>query len=206
MFSLQHYRTHFSPETWAPFDNKEPALSWAIGFFDLEYSPSCVVIHGARYGKLAWWEPKAVHRWDIVGFLRTRLIVEALADLLFFLRRIVYQILEGLDREESTTSTTWAELAHLGFKESDEIAYWSKNTNQPFTSLPLFDIEALLSQAKPRFDESSDHIWLLQTQPSYMRSYIQLLNQYQILKESSRAKFYELILHEIFNDVQILEN
>ena len=202
LFGLLWNRTHYSPEDWAPFDNKELTISWAAGFYDLEYCGSCVIMYGPRYGKLTPWEPKAAHRSDIVGFPRARLIIEAQACLLGFLRRVVDQILEGCP-EAPTSSVKWVEMARMGFKKSGDVAFWSQYTYQPFSAPPVFDIDALLSQAKARIDATGDHMWLLQTDPSYLRYQVRLINEGQGIKGSERSKAYRMIVREICHDVMV---
>lgn len=127
-FGLLHNRTHHAPEDWAPFDNRELTISWASGFYDLEYCGSCVVMHGSRYGDLVPWERKAAHRSDIVGFPRARLILEAQAYLLRFLHKLVDQILEGIDPDTPASSAKWVEMTRIGFRKSGDVASWSQYT------------------------------------------------------------------------------
>lgn len=72
-------------------------------------------MHGAKYGQLTKCESSAVRRADIIGFPQTRLIIEAQACLLGLLRRLVDQILEGIDQDMESSSAKWTELAYLDF-------------------------------------------------------------------------------------------
>ncbi len=124
-----------------------------------------MVMHGQRYGELTPWESKAAHRSDIIGFPRARLITEAQAFLLKFLRKIVDQILDRTNPETPASSAKFVEMSRVGFKEIGGVGYWSQYTYQPFPAPPAFNIDALLSQVRARPDAMGDHLWLLQMEP-----------------------------------------
>ncbi|KAF2097590.1 hypothetical protein NA57DRAFT_58165 [Rhizodiscina lignyota] len=67
LFGLLHNRTHYTPEDWVPFDNKELNFGWNIGLLDVDYCGRCVVVHGSRFGQLVDWDKDKAHRFDIVG-------------------------------------------------------------------------------------------------------------------------------------------
>ena len=56
-------------------------------------------MYGPQYGQLSPWVADLAHRSDIIGFPRARLILEAQACLMQFLRRVVEQILQGINLE-----------------------------------------------------------------------------------------------------------
>jgi hypothetical protein len=201
LFGLLYNRTHYSPQDWAPYDSNQLIFSWAYGAFDLEYSGSCVVMHGLKYGELAKWESRPVHRWDIVGFPRARLILEAQAHLMKFLRSIVEQILEGIDLDTSGSSNKWKEMTSLGFKQTGEVEFWSTYTNQPFSAPPIFSVDNLLSTAQMRLDAIGDHLWLLQTEPAYIRRYIRVLTQGEFFNAVQTQDKYTMIMGELSHDV-----
>lgn len=148
---LLHNRVQSSPEQWAPYDNRQLALDWELGALKADRSNKCLIIYGTRYGELTDWEAEAAHRWDIVGFPRARLILEAQYTLLSLLRKIVDQLLDGVDKDRSGYSDKWKQITTLGFKAFSHLEFWSSYTNQPFSAVPVFDIDALLSTAKVRF-------------------------------------------------------
>jgi hypothetical protein len=201
-FGLLHNRTLYPPEDWVSFDNKELTLGWAMGYFDLEFCGHCVIMHGPRYGELTPWEPKAAHRSDIIGFPRARLIIEAQACLLGFLRRVVDQILPSASPEQPVSSSKWVKMTKMGFKKGGDLAFWSQYTHQPFSAPPVFNIDTLLSQTKARLDAKGDHLWLLETEPTYMRRHMQLIFQDEIIKSSDRREAYRMILGELCYDVE----
>lgn len=58
---LLYNRTHYTAEMWAPSDSKELTVPWAMGFLDVDFHESCVLLHGPRYGQLVPWEPASTH-------------------------------------------------------------------------------------------------------------------------------------------------
>lgn len=201
--SLLHNRSHYSPEQWAPYDNKQIGPGWAYGGFALEHYAGCVVMQGPKYGRLTKWEKDAAHRFDIIGFPRAQLILEAQENILSLLRNIVEQILDGVDtsKQGQSTSEKWMQITMLGFREVSRIEFASPFLNQPFSTPPLFDIENHLSMARARMQAAKDHLWLLQTEPSYMRFAMKDLNQGAAFEVVSRADLYSIMTHEFIHDV-----
>jgi hypothetical protein len=172
LLSLLHYRVYNSPAEWAPFDSHQFKQAWARGRFDLEYCGKyCVVMHGVNYGKLVPWNKDAAERWDIIGYPRALLIIEAQALMFSRLRAIVNLILQGVDHDTLGASDKWQEMVRAGFKQSNNIELWSDYVNQPF-SAPKFDVEHYCSVAEARMQAAQDHLWLLQTDPSYFRRFV----------------------------------
>jgi hypothetical protein len=202
LFGLLHGWTHYSPEDWAPYSNRQLIISWAAGFLGVDYCGSCVVMHGPNYGELAKWESEPAHRLDIVGFPRARLILEAQTHLMKFLRKLVEEILEGIDLEKPGSSNKWTEMTRLGFKEVGEAEFWSTYTYQPFSAPPIFNVDDLLSIAQTRLDVMGDHLWLLQTEPAYMRRYIRVLTQGELFKTVLIQETYLIIVEELLHDIQ----
>lgn len=98
LLALLKYRTLYSPQEWALHDFRQIKLPWDHGHLDVQFSAKCVVMHGSQYGRIVNWEAGAAHRSDILGWPRARLILEAQANLLAFLRKVVDRILEGIER------------------------------------------------------------------------------------------------------------
>ena len=72
---------------------------------------------------------------------------------------------------------------------------WSTYVNQPF-SVPLaFQVENLLALALGRKEANEDHLWLLQTDPRYLRRFIKtavdgsITSQLKDLKEKEPARY-----------------
>lgn len=199
LLGLLYNRVLHSPEEWAPFDSEIVRQGWADGYFDLEYCGYyCVVMHGIDYGKLVPWDKDAAERCDIVGYPRARLIIEAQALMFSRLRAIVDLILEGIDRDSSGACDKWLETVRTGFKQSNSIEFWSDYINQPFSSPPKLDVDYYCSVAKARMQAARDHLWLLQTDPSYFRRFIKVLAVGEVYTTAWR---YVLIAKDIHQAV-----
>ena len=195
LLGLLHHRVHHSPEEWAPFDSHQLMKGWILGYFDLEYCGKyCVVMHGTNYGKLVHWNKEPAERWDIVGYPRALLIIEAQALMFSRLRAIVDLILEGVDRDIASASDKWQEMVRAGFKQSNNIELWSDYVNQPFSAPPKFDVDHYCSIAKARMQVAQDHLWLLQTDPAYFRRFVKVLAVGEVYRTPWR---YVLIAKDI---------
>src|SRR5438045_3388213 len=142
------------------------------------------------------------HRSDIAGFPRASLILEAHAHLMKFLRNVVAQILEGVDLDKPASTEKWIAMTKLGFKECGDVEFWSPYTYQPFSAPPIFSIDALLSSARTRLNATEDHLWLLQTEPSYIWRHIGVLNEGAIMK-SRGEDTYVMIVRELVHDAKV---
>ncbi|KAH0346468.1 hypothetical protein KCU81_g3898, partial [Aureobasidium melanogenum] len=183
LVGLLHNRVQHSPEEWVSFDSAIVRQGWDAGLLDLEYCGQyCVIMHGVNYGKLVSWNKDAAERYNMVGYPRARLILEAQALMFSRLRDIVDLILEGVDRDTTGASDRWRETVKLGFKQCNNIELWSDYVNQPFSAPPRFDVDYYCSIAKARMQAVQDHLWLLQTDPSYFRRFIKVLAVGEIYK------------------------
>jgi hypothetical protein len=177
---------------------------WALGWFDLEYCGKyCVVMHGVDYGKLVPWNKEAAERWDIVGYPRALLVIEAQALMFSRLRAIVDLILEGVDRNTMGASDKWQEMVRAGFKQSSNIELWSDYANQPFSAPPKFDVDHYCSIAKARMQAVHDHLWLLQTDASYFRRFVKVLAVGEVYRTAWRHVLIAKDIHLAVEDYMI---
>ncbi|OTB01767.1 hypothetical protein M426DRAFT_36164, partial [Hypoxylon sp. CI-4A] len=72
-------------------------VGWKAGWFDTYFSEKCVVMYGSQYGDLVDWEEGSAHRFDVLGFPRAQLVLEAQLIILTTLREVVDNILSGVD-------------------------------------------------------------------------------------------------------------
>ncbi|TVY32367.1 hypothetical protein LOCC1_G008893 [Lachnellula occidentalis] len=170
LMGLVHNRTRYGPEQWALHDNQKLDWSWNGGMLEIDASNLCMIMHGPRYGELVSWEIKSAHSSEIVGFPRGKLILDAQETLYKFLRRSMKLLCEGMNQENA--GETAPQSNQLDFKRSGRIDLWSTYINQPFSAPPAFNIEELHSKALARFQQMGDHLWLLQTDPAYLRQVI----------------------------------
>lgn len=185
LFALLHYRTAYSPQHWAAFDSQQLDLSWASGYFNVDFSPKCVVMYGHKYGSLVDWDKHAAHRADILGFPRASLVLEAQAYLMEVLHNIVTKILEGVDNSQPPRVDKWRNLiSNAAFRETGVVEFWSPYTNQAFSPPPQFDSKYLVSLAETRLHATEDHLWHLQCDAAYMRRHLKIMFATGVFKSS----------------------
>ncbi|TVY60832.1 hypothetical protein LSUE1_G008594, partial [Lachnellula suecica] len=172
LMGLIHNRTLYGPEEWALHDNEKLEWSWNGGLLDIDASNLCMIMHGARYGDLVVWEAKAAHRLETIGYSRGKLVLEAQMTLYSFLRKAVELLSEGMRAESARDDKL--QPSQLEFKRSGRIDLWSTYISQPFSAPPSFNLEELHSKALTRFRQADDHLWLLQTDPEYLRGEIRI--------------------------------
>ncbi|KAI1313233.1 hypothetical protein F5Y03DRAFT_338481 [Xylaria venustula] len=208
LYALLHYRTVYAPRYWAAFDSRQLTISWACGWLDVDFSPKCVIMHGAQYGELVSWEKAAAHRADILGFPRARLVLEAQASLLGTLCKIVDRLLENTNDSQAPRTEKWRDLtANAAFKFTDEVEFWSPYTNPAFSIPPpaILDIERLLSLAKTRLDATADHLWHLQCSTVSMRRFFKQVIENHVFRkikpdpEAIATRVATEVFHDVFS-------
>ncbi|KAF7892014.1 hypothetical protein EAF00_008316 [Botryotinia globosa] len=172
LFALLYNRTIYAPQDWASFDSRQLNCSFLCGNFDVDFSAKCIVMYGLRYGEVVDWKASPAHRADILGFPKARLVLEAQAHLMGSLRRVIDGILQGIDENTPLAAEKWKSMVSLGFRHSNVVELWSPYTNQAFSSPPSFSLTNLITLAQTRLESTIDHLWLLQTEPAYMKRYI----------------------------------
>jgi hypothetical protein len=185
LFGLLHTRAKDLPAEWAPFDHEQLRSPWGVGLVDVTFNEGAVVMFGPRYGAYTKWQREAAHRFDLVGFPRGRLVLEAQATLLLFLRRLIEQLLGDVATLDETTAVgciRWYENLDAGLKMAGDAVAWSAFVQTPFTGPPRFDIGALVALVKSRVTATGDHLWLLQTEATYFRRYMRKLSQMQVIE------------------------
>jgi hypothetical protein len=202
LLNLIHTRAIHPPVDWMPFDNEQLRTAWSTGFFSVEFNAGAVIMYGTNYGTWTPWEARAAHRADILGFPRGRIVLEAQATLMKFLCRVVKLLLNGLKEEEPPSNLKWQQLLAAGLKTTGDTATWSTFVYRPFATPPRFEVDNLLAIATARSNATGDHLWLLQTEPSYFKRHIRKLSQTQVVelsnnKEASATSICAQIAHDI---------
>jgi hypothetical protein len=168
--SLIYNRVKYSPEQWAPFDNTLLNRNWQMGSFATEYNGNSICMHGERFGQLEVWEPQRAHSWSSVGFPRGVLLLEAQNKLSAFLRGLTEKILEGHQTKKGSSQIDFfSTTLGLELEKSQHHEFAYTYLNQPFSAPPSFSLQALELLAQTRVNFHGDHLWLLQTDPSYIR-------------------------------------
>ncbi|KAF2845574.1 hypothetical protein T440DRAFT_260676 [Plenodomus tracheiphilus IPT5] len=164
-------------EDWALFDSEKLTVCWASGALATTYNPGCVVLYGPRYGELRPWSRDEAHRRDVLGFPRAQLILEAQSTLLSILRQALIQAVERFGPTQSEGKNELVNYLHDYRTTARDHTPWSSYIQQPFDAPPTLDFGALISEAQVRLDDINDHLWLLQTEPAYLRRYLGMLGQ-----------------------------
>ncbi|KAF1919968.1 hypothetical protein BDU57DRAFT_442892 [Ampelomyces quisqualis] len=202
LLNLIHIRASNSPVDWVSFDNEQLRTAWSTGLFDVDFNPGAVIMYGSHYGSWTPWEEKAAHRADILGFPRGRIVIEAQATLMKFLQTVVQLLLAGSTEEEAPSSVKWQQFLAGGLKTIGEAATWSTFVYRPFAAPPRFEPDTLLAIVRARRDATGDHVWLMQTEPSYFKRYIRKLRQTQVVelsndKHASATSVHSQIAHGV---------
>jgi hypothetical protein len=205
LFGLIHTRAKDSPAEWAPYDHDQLRHPWGVGLVDVSFNEGAVVMCGPRYGAYAKWQPDAAHRFDLVGFPRGRLVLEAQAVLLSFLQRLIEQLLGDFATLDETTAVgcaRWNGNLNAGLKMAGDAVAWSAFVQTPFTSPPRFDIGVLVASVKARATATGDHLWLLQTEATYFRRYMRRLSQIQVIESMHQKHNAVAVINwEIVEDI-----
>jgi hypothetical protein len=205
LFGLLNTRAKDLPAEWAPYDHKQLRHPWGVGLVDVSFNEGAVVMFGPRYGAYTKWQREAAHRFDIVGYPRGQMILEAQATLLLFLQRLVEQLLGDAATLDETTAVgcvRWNGNLNAGLKMAGDAVAWSTFVQTPFTSSPHFDIGALVALVRARAAATGDHLWLLQTEATYFRRYMRKLYQTQVVESMpQKHKAVALIPWEIVEDI-----
>lgn len=174
LLALMQWRAHANPADWVMLDSYHisEAFNQHLGPSN---NPHCVVMYGKNYGRLIKWNRDSAHRWDIIGYPRAKKILESQAALARFLRTMVDLILgtglehaaEGRDR--------WDALAQENFRQAEAMVSGPTYCLRPFSPPPIFNLgiaERLLQALLSRRNAIADQVWLLQTDPRYLRRYV----------------------------------
>ena len=177
LLNLLYNRVKFTPEQWVPYDNYLLDKQWQIGSLATVYNKNCIVMHGPSFGKLTNWQSRSAHAWDIVGYPRAILVLEAQLKLSEVLMAVVEKLLIG--HESGNNTSNFNEALESGMRKATDnsscVEFASVFINQPFSAPPTFDIKSLSAIAEAQFNLHADHLWLLQIDPLSLRRYVNLV-------------------------------
>lgn len=174
LFALLHVRTTYSAQDWMIFDTYQNAEVWSHLEGVGPYNPRCVQICGDEFGRLVPFDPDLAHARAIVGFPRAYITILGQFALAEGLRNVVDAIV--LDAA-ATGNSKWSEIftdAH-GLHGISEEGRWSPYVHPGLTPPPALDIDALLQASRDRFNQVTDDIEQLQTDPEYFQDYVTTL-------------------------------
>ena len=177
LLALLHTRANARLEDWAAFDNDQLIVNWNCSFYDVEFNPGCVVLYGADYGELKKWNKESVHRGDHLGFPRAQVLLEAQATLMATLRPILENAIESIPQSPFNVRDSFVEFVSADRLSSQSSTAWSSYVHQPTSDPPRLDLHAQISDVQTRIEDIGDQLWLLQTEPVYLRRYLRVIGQ-----------------------------
>ncbi|KAK5123221.1 hypothetical protein LTR85_003420 [Meristemomyces frigidus] len=173
----------------------------AAVYVRIAYNPHCVSLHNEDYGRLVLWEKDASHRWDIVGYPRARLVLQAQEALSSFLRRMVELNLKHQLEEAAKGHDAWNEAAARGFTRPNDLLTASARLGQPFSAPPTLDLPQLVQSLRSRCNAAADELWLLQVDPVHTKRYLGgLMNTPfydRLTKQEQQRELVKLLLHPV---------
>ncbi|KAF7189785.1 hypothetical protein HII31_08892 [Pseudocercospora fuligena] len=198
LLALLHYRTQSSAAQWAAFDSHQLFYYFHSGMCEVSYNPHCVTMYGDSYGQLAIWDQNAAHRWDIVGFPRGFLTLEAQDLLSRHLRSTIDLLMEPLPEVSSLGNTSFLASAEMKFNSKDGFINQDATKTTAFSLPPDLNMAEILDSLGARLRACEDELWLLQTDADYLREYISKLGgsvalEFTSEKEEAKVRI-ELIM------------
>jgi len=189
-------RVSFSPSQWAAYDAARVKLQWEGGTFYMMYNMGCVIMNEEKYGQWAERCHEECQMWEMVGFPRGHLILRTQNYVMSLLRGVVELLVDDLPEENTSSEDQTSALAsNMNHLSSSQIGFRFPHLYQPFHAPQTLDIERLLLVARRGVNITSDHTWLLQTEPSYMRWFVNLASKGEIiLSEKSSNPFSSITL------------
>ncbi|KAF2763713.1 hypothetical protein EJ03DRAFT_58377 [Teratosphaeria nubilosa] len=174
LLALLHHRTKYDPSEWVMFDFEQVRHPFNMACaLPIATNPHCVVMQGDGYGRLVPWTAEAAHRFDVVGYPRARLILQAQAILLNFLSRSVELILDNQTSNAQMGREKWDTLLETQSRTDTSYLVPSGLSNSAFAPPPTFDLDALLEILSDQARAVTDELEQLQTDPIYIRFCVQ---------------------------------
>ncbi|KAG9562656.1 hypothetical protein KCU71_g7209, partial [Aureobasidium melanogenum] len=114
---------------------------------------------------------QSAHRYDIIGFSRAVLILEAQATLFAFLRKTVEILLEPSAQGATLGHQQWDILVQSDFGSIGPKPLVCRRL-EAFRSPPQLDMAAIVESLAFQVDILFDELWLQQTDPLYFRAHL----------------------------------
>ncbi|KAL2069446.1 hypothetical protein VTL71DRAFT_14125 [Oculimacula yallundae] len=167
LITLLRLRTTYTPAELAAADNRRLAFGWTTGILETSFNRSAVVMYGSQYGSVVPWVQHEVHRGDSIGFPRGELVLRARRQLLSVLRRVVELLVDGLVEDTKSANPHESSQGIQGIP--------TVHVDEPFSMTLAFDIQKIEDISLSRQNAATDHLLLLQTDPGYIRRYVELV-------------------------------
>lgn len=107
----------------------------------------------------------------------------------------------NIPEEEEPSSTQWTEtFVRRGMALNSIGDIRSPYVPQAYLGPPKFSFAALVSQATTRLQDTDDHLWLMKTEPAYLRRYISSIEQVENIGAPTGVTRKERVVADIIND------
>lgn len=161
-------------------------------------------MYGPQYGQLTPWDKEKAEQGDILGFPRAIFVIAAQDFLFGLLRNIVSQILEGIELNNPQGSLEWDASAIRGFRQINFTEYQYSYLSQAFSAPPVLNIGKVLEIVDSKVNELADDLWLLQTDPTYMRHTVTDIGHAWISEADSRMTYSKFCASELYSEAKSL--
>ncbi|GIZ40951.1 hypothetical protein CKM354_000427100 [Cercospora kikuchii] len=169
---LLYHRTRSRPAAWVSFDCLQLESWFTAPMIRTSYNSHCVQMHSNQYGQLISWEKDAAHRLDMIGFPMASLVFQAQHQMSILLRSFVDAIVEqpklttiqGRDRLDALILDQLKDIQ----EQVEDVGSVSWYCNAP----AKLSLDVFKDVFCARFNDAADELWLMQTDPAYLRRYL----------------------------------
>ncbi|KAK5694381.1 hypothetical protein LTR17_024862 [Elasticomyces elasticus] len=201
ILSLLHVRTSELLEHLLVFDLERTTAAFDGCFVKINYNAMCVSMldsEAGRIGDMVRFDASQVHRGDTVGFPRAELAFEAAHTLSKFLDKIVSKVLTN---ECGPPQGRLKLDALLGKSAQASLGARLRYYERPFAKPYKGDFIRLHDLLTSGMKAARDEVWLMQTEPMYLRekfAQIETQQHYRRLSPTSQA---ECILQSLIDTI-----
>lgn len=204
LLNLLFNRAQHHPDEFVIFDSCQLKHAWMSGQVNIYHNTGCLVMHGAQYGELVHWGKNEAHRWDIIGFPRAKLILQAQVELMSLLRKILDIILLDVDTSLLPTPIQSSLVRSVDFNHSDIHGFSGSYYNEPYSAPLKFDIDKIFNIANEQLKVKKDHLKKLQIDPAYAKYWLDLLSNGHLARDKSPKAFCKegLLANGLYAELQ----
>lgn len=173
--SVLQVRTAYGTAAWVTFDTRNGSAAWN-GYFPnvpARFSRRCVVMSGdlsdVDYATLTEFNKDLTHHWATMGLPRALMTTQAQHELMYTLQIVLNAIIGDSD---ATGNAAWTAMVNKGLHPAGQNVAWNPYTCQAFTVPEQFSPARLAGKAQDRLQMIKDELFLMQTDPAYMRELI----------------------------------
>ncbi|KAK5717500.1 hypothetical protein LTR17_016034 [Elasticomyces elasticus] len=168
LLALLHLRANYSLEEFLMYDVERTKMGFEDHKLKIVYNPHAVVMcsEAGVVGALTQWTRETAHRGDVVGFPRAQLAFEAANELATFLRKFVEVTLAtGPSEKQGCLKFIATVEESLDASSKGRSSYNERAFSRPGSR----DLKYLKDTMDAMIKSTYDELWLLQTDPMYLR-------------------------------------